>query len=126
MSTTPLVVFAAVVPTAPQQFNYVTSASGTITVEWEAPQYDGGSPLLGYYIYYKISSVSTWTQTSLISPSASLVSVLGSLTADSQYAMRITAANIKGESIPSGIIYQYASQVPTGVAAPSILVSSRT
>jgi len=40
--------------------------------------------------------------------------------------MYIRAVNIKGESVRSGVIYQYAGAVPTGLAAPVLDVSSRT
>lgn len=49
-----LEVFVAVVPSPPQNFAFAgLSGAGTIDVKWEAPKYDGGSTLLGYYIYYK-------------------------------------------------------------------------
>jgi len=37
------------------------------------------------------------------------------LEANKQYSFKITAANLKGESEFSGIRYQYASAVPTGL-----------
>lgn len=43
--------FIAVVPSIPSTFEFVSSASGMIEVRWEAPLYDGGATLLGYYIY---------------------------------------------------------------------------
>ena len=48
------------------------------------------------------------------------------LTADTEHAIRITAENIKGESIPSGLIYQYAAAVPATLSAPTLISSSRT
>ncbi len=48
------------------------------------------------------------------------------MTADAEYAIRITAENIKGESVPSGLIYQYAGAVPATLSAPTLITSSRT
>lgn len=45
--------FIAVVPTVPVHFAFVSSSSGTVNLKWEAPQFDGGATLLGYYIYSK-------------------------------------------------------------------------
>ena len=51
---------------------------------------------------------------------------MSGLTADSLYALKITAENIKGESVASGILYQYAGEVPTGLATPTITSGTRT
>jgi sulfatase maturation enzyme AslB (radical SAM superfamily) len=100
----PLLSFAAVVPTTPLDFVITNSASGIIDVAWQAPQYDGGSPLLGYYVYYKLTSATTYTQSILVNTTVFSFQI-ASLTADSEYAVRITADNVKGESTPSGILY---------------------
>ena len=120
-----MVTFAAVVPTTPLDFNITGSSSGIIDVAWQAPQYDGGSPLTGYYLYYKLTTAATFTQSALINATEFTFQLTG-LTADTEYAVRITAANIKGESVPSGILYQYASAVPATLAAPTIVLNSRT
>lgn len=103
----------------------MTSASGTIDLSWEASQYDGGSPILGYYVEYRLSTLTVFTKTSLIS-ATDFATQLTALTADAEYAIRITAENIKGESIPSGLIYQYAAAVPATLSAPTLTSSTRT
>ena len=50
--STPLAVLAAVVPDAPRHLNVTASGSGSVSLEWTAPEEVGGSVLLGYYIYY--------------------------------------------------------------------------
>lgn len=62
-----LTTFAAVVPSTPLNLEIVTSASGTIDLSWEASQYDGGSPILGYYVEYRLSTLTVFSKTSLIS-----------------------------------------------------------
>ncbi len=126
--------FIAVAPSAPLDFAFVDSASGTITLKWNAPSNDGGATLTGYYVYYKQAPPKGATGADLeaaFSKSA-LISVhqlsttLTGLVADTEYVMYVTAENIKGESKRSGFVYQFASAVPTVLAAPSIQAGSRT
>lgn len=105
--------FAAVVPSTPQNFIITNSGLGSVDLAWTQPQYDGGSPLSGYYVYYQKTGIdTTWTKSSLLSFALFEYQVT-SLTANTQYSFKMTAANIKGESIQSGIKYQYAAAVPT-------------
>ena len=103
----------------------VGSDSGRIDLEWEGPEDDGGASLTGYYVYYKLSSDVSFTQSSLISPTQLTYSLLA-LTSDQPYSLKLTAANIKGESIPSPLLYQYSSAVPSSLTAPVIIPSTRT
>ena len=53
---------AAVVPSAPLNFNVTNSMLGSVSLEWNEPEFDGGSELLGYYTYYKLTGVDAeWT-----------------------------------------------------------------
>ena len=79
----------------------------------------------GHFIYYKIAGANTWLKTDLIS-AENFSHTVDSLTVDVQYALKIVAVNEKGESAQSNIHYQYAGAVPTGLSAPSLVVSSRT
>ena len=59
---------AAVVPSTPISFTIETSGEGSVTVSWLAPDQDGGSSVIGYYIYYKITGSSdSWSKTQLVS-----------------------------------------------------------
>ena len=80
---------------------------------------------MGYYIYYKVSGEATWSKTALISANL-YEETVSSLTVDTQYSLKIVAENEKGESVQSGIIYQYSGSVPTVNNAPTEITGSRT
>jgi hypothetical protein len=117
--------FAAVVPSTPLGFHHTDSQSGSISLAWDSPLYDGGAALTGYYIYYKVASDTSWSKTTLVTADLHQETV-GSLTPDTQYSLKIVAVNEKGESVQSGIMYQYASAVPTLSQEPVIVGGSRT
>lgn len=50
-----LTCLAAIVPLVPQNITVLNSGLGSITLTWLAPTDDGGNPIIGYYIYYKLS-----------------------------------------------------------------------
>jgi hypothetical protein len=59
---------AAVVPSVPLDFEITGSSLGSVSLFWTAPLNDGGDPLVGFYIYYRLSGTSsTWSKTELIS-----------------------------------------------------------
>ena len=59
---------AAVVPSVPLNFEITGSSLGSVSLAWTAPLNDGGDPLVGFYIYYRLSGTSsTWSKTELIS-----------------------------------------------------------
>jgi len=59
-------------------------------------------------------------------PASELTTIVTGLDANFEYVLYIRAVNIKGESIRSGTVYHYAGPVPSSVAAPTLIVSSRT
>ena len=67
----------------------------------------------------------TWSKTTPISADVHQETVI-SLTVDTQYALKIVAENEKGESVQSGILYQYSGAVPAVSNAPTIVAGSRT
>ena len=121
--STPLSVIAAIKPQSPANFTIVTSGSGSIDLSWDSPQYDGGSRILGYYVYYKLSSASSFTQSALVT---SLSHSLTGLTADSEYNLKLTASNSQGESDFTEVLTQFAAAVPTSLAAPTVVSGSRS
>lgn len=116
---------AAVAPSTPLNFAFVTSGTGTIDLRWDPPMYDGGSVLTGYFVYYRIAGADTWEKTSIISSVLNELQ-LGSLTANQEYTMKIVAVNVRGESERSGIIYQYAGAVASDLTIPEEVPNTRT
>lgn len=117
--------FAAVVPSTPLNFKVTESGSGTISIAWDPSEFDGGSSLYGYYAYYKLTSASSYTKSTLILPNENTFIITG-LTSNSNYQLYMAAANIKGESVITAVLYQVAGSVATGLTAPSIVDSTRT
>ena len=117
--------FAAVVPSTLSDFRHTDSAAGSITLAWGPPLYDGGARLTGYVIYYKVAGSTAGYDAAPISADL-YQGTVASLTPDAQYALKIVAVNEKGESVPSGIVYQYAGAVPAASTAPTVVPGSRT
>ena len=46
----------AALPEAPSQPQVVTSTRSEITIQWEAPEDNGGSTILEYEVFYKLQS----------------------------------------------------------------------
>lgn len=120
--------FVAVVPSPPVNFEFVNSDAGSIEFKWKEPMYDGGATLKGYYIYYKktLSGLNSPFIKGDFIPASELTYILNGLDADQEYVTYLRAYNIKGESIRTGVIYQYAGAVPSGLGSPVLDVSSRT
>ena len=66
--------------------------------------HDGGTSLTGFYIYYKIAGLTSWSKSVLITGDSFSHNMIG-LTADTNYAMKMVAVNVKGESEFTSIIY---------------------
>lgn len=117
-------------PDPPLDLNVTDSGSGSISLEWTAPEEVGGSVLTGFYVYYQLYDTllltpEVWLKTPLLSSSAT-THVLTGLTAGEQYRARAVAVNYRGESEYSTSVTRYAVAVPSGIAAPSVIGGSRT
>ena len=88
-------------PTFPQDLAVGTSAFGLgpVTLTWQVPSSDGGSPVRDYYIY---RGNSPGTETFFASISGSVTSYMDNSTIPgSSYYYHVTAVNSAGESKPS-------------------------
>lgn len=69
---------AAVVPSVPLDFEITGSSLGGVSLAWTAPLNDGGDPLQGFYIYYRLTGTSdSWSETSLLSEEITSYTVTG-------------------------------------------------
>lgn len=73
----------------------------TISLAWEKPNYDGGSPITGYFIEKRDGANSKWSKANLTNITDSHFTVTG-LTQDETYEFRVKARNAVGSiSSPS-------------------------
>jgi hypothetical protein len=82
-------------PIGPLTVSNVTER--TADLEWEAPESDGGLPLLNYIIEMKQTSRSTWIKSGTVDGKTTLFTV-SELLAGNEYNFRVTAVNKEGES----------------------------
>ena len=112
-----LQIIAAGVPSVPTNVEVVETSAGSITVNWNAPESDGGLYLTGYRVYFKQTSAASFGAP--VSTQATTATL--ALTADLEYAIHIVAVNQVGDSQPSTTVYAYASDVPTLLSAPTLI-----
>ena len=70
-------------------------------VSWTPPDYDGGTPIIGYLIEYKnVSQTPKWTKVN-VAASGDCTAVLQSLEENTKYQFRVYAENEVGWSAAS-------------------------
>jgi hypothetical protein len=88
----------------------VTSGSSFVTLVWTAPMNNGGSPIIGYKVFYGLTNPINQFDGRL-NASTNSVNVTG-LTAGKFYNFTVVAENIAGDSPISNIVEAYTSQPP--------------
>uniref|UniRef100_A0A8D8SBW9 Titin n=1 Tax=Cacopsylla melanoneura TaxID=428564 RepID=A0A8D8SBW9_9HEMI len=82
------------VPSAPQgPLGVIDVTETSLTIKWQPPEHDGGSPILDYSIEYKESSKKTYTKLATVTETCLPVK---DLKKNSSYDFRITARNRVG------------------------------
>lgn len=76
----------------------VTNNSADLT--WKSPTNDGGSPLTGYIIEFKLESRSFWTKCETVNESKTMYTV-PKLNEGAEYLFRVFAINAEGQSKPA-------------------------
>ena len=99
-----------------------TVASGSVTLSWNAPSFDGGAPVSDYIIEYSENNGATWTTfDDGISTSRSVA--INDLTNFQQYVFRVFAVNAIGRSVASTTV-TLTPTLPGLPSAPRSLVTT--
>jgi len=98
-------------PDAPTGLTFVSSTANSATVRWEAPKFDGGSPIFNYRVLYKVNGALYWNS---IGVNGSTQLTISPLTASTVYQVKVTASNTVGSGAYSSEI-----KVSTQVGIPS-------
>jgi uncharacterized repeat protein (TIGR02543 family) len=77
-----------------------TGTGGTVSLTWNVPDSNGGSPITDYIVQFRAINASTWTTFNDGISTSTSATVTG-LTAGSEYEFRVTAKNVIGNSQPS-------------------------
>ena len=88
------------VPNPPTDAEIFDWTETTLSVQWKAPEADGGSPITGYVIEYKEKMATTWK--SFVTPDPNKLStIIPDLRTGAAYVVRVRARNREGDSEPS-------------------------
>ena len=91
-----LTVIAATVPDVPT-LNTAIAGNGEVALTWTEPASDGGSPILGYYLYYNTMDDFSSASVSTISGTSSVMtSTISGLSNDTPYYFWVAAVNAIG------------------------------
>lgn len=89
-----------------------------MTVEWEEPEYDGGSPVTGYWLEKKETTSKRWTKVNRnpirIRP-LGVSHVVTGLLEGATYQFRVSAINAAGCGLPSLPSDSVVSRDPIGM-----------
>jgi hypothetical protein len=100
-STTHTLLRAFEVPTPPQNLTVVRGPCSEAFLEWQAPEYDGGTPITAYSIEFRRVGVAAWATFGTVSPPALSATVAGLVRVG--YEFRVLAVNSVGNSAESNI-----------------------
>lgn len=89
------------IPEPPSKLDVIAKTDSTITLQWEMPRHDGGSPLVEYVLEMrdKKGKNSEWTQVQIL-PAITTSYRVSKLDENVHYNFRIKAANTIGYSEP--------------------------
>uniref|UniRef100_A0A670HYW5 Titin n=1 Tax=Podarcis muralis TaxID=64176 RepID=A0A670HYW5_PODMU len=88
-------------PSPPSRPKIVDSTRSHITIGWTKPLFDGGAPVTGYTVEYKLTSETDWS-TAIQSLRGTEYTVIG-LTSGAEYVFRVRSINKVGTSDPSDV-----------------------
>ena len=79
-------------PFAPRELKVVDYNVDHVTLSWTAPEYDGGSPILGYVVEKRDSMMNMWSQAAKVDKYTFTAKVTD-LFAGRKYMFRVAAEN---------------------------------
>lgn len=85
------------VPSAPSNLGVTETGDGFISVAWDAPRSDGGSPITGYVVQVNKSGTRGWTEAGKIDATTRAFDLAGLVTGE-YYFVRVFAENQVGVS----------------------------
>lgn len=88
------------VPDAPVNVTANDVTCTSCVVKFDPPAFDGGSPIIGYFVERKQTSTTRWLRVNR-KPVQELAFKCDDLVEDFEYEMRVFAVNKAGESLPS-------------------------
>lgn len=80
-------------PDPPQKLSVTSCTDSSVGLQWEHPEFDGGSRITGYIVEMRPTNRKTWTR---VDNTQSLELTVGQLSEDSEYAFRVAAQNAVG------------------------------
>ncbi len=113
------------VPQPPTGLGATADSSSQITLNWNAPSNNGGSPITGYKIERSTNGGSTWSNIMSNTGSTTTFSDTG-LTSSTTYTYRVSAINSVGTGSPSNIASATTSVAVTAPSPPTGLTATAT
>lgn len=86
-------------PSQPGEIDTVNVTKSAIAIRWQAPECDGGKPVLGYWVEYRKSIESTWKKSNKQRLKEKTFTMPG-LAEATEYEFRVFAENETGMSRP--------------------------
>ena len=96
-----------VVPGPAEDVSVSEVTNGSCTLTWNAPQYDGGSAVIGYYVYRLIKS--SWSRINSTPIPERSVSI-DLLQTSSEHEFHVCAVNAVGEGPPSESVWAFLTE----------------
>lgn len=119
-------IIAATVPDPPVNLVRLYADNSFMTVGWDTPTYNGGSPVFGFKIYYDMGMIAegtglTFFHIATAEHDALMYTKRSDIVEGSTYAWRIVAYNAIGESEPSQVLSVIAANFPESPLAPTMV-----
>ncbi|PZC75220.1 hypothetical protein B5X24_HaOG206575 [Helicoverpa armigera] len=107
-------------PSQPQNFAVRETTSRSVTLQWAAPESDGGSIVTNYIIEYKTAKAKSWTKVITVSGTV-YEHCIENIKEKEELVFRISAENAIGVSLPAesqGVRLEKHATVPSPPTAP--------